>query len=332
MRDSALFWAYELAGDNFYLHRLGGGLNNEVYYLSNSDSHWVIKVYLKAGEEGARRINAETKFLQYCRQVAPDYIPKLLHTDYKRMCIVQEYICGERFVSGETLASDSIDYAFKFFAKINNFDCISENPINFSASEGYLCLSDHILSVNKRLNKISADSSIISQDASLDHIIYRLQTDFSKVISDIYKSIQAGDVHNRLPDEYICISPSDFGFHNAIKTNNRIKFIDFEFAGLDDPAKTLCDFVMQPRIPVGRDWSGLLNMLPKAHRYLINRRASVMAPLQCLKWRCIIVSCLSSSRYNELSQIFGTKDRDQILAFQLSLLRDFEARWQGIIP
>ena len=42
------------------------------------------------------------------------------------------------------------------------------------------------------------------------------------------------------------MSPSDFGFHNVIKKDDFLYFIDFEYAGLDDPVKLICDFYCQP--------------------------------------------------------------------------------------
>ena len=43
------------------------------------------------------------------------------------------------------------------------------------------------------------------------------------------------------------LSPSDFGFHNALKNvNGSIVFIDFEYFGWDDPVKLLCDFAFHP--------------------------------------------------------------------------------------
>src|SRR5262249_52494804 len=48
-----------------------------------------------------------------------------------------------------------------------------------------------------------------------------------------------------------CLSPSDFGFHNALcEPNGRFRFIDFEYAGWDDPARMVCDFFCQPAVPV----------------------------------------------------------------------------------
>ena len=40
------------------------------------------------------------------------------------------------------------------------------------------------------------------------------------------------------------LSPSDFGFHNAIRrADGRLAFVDFEYFGWDDPAKLVADFL-----------------------------------------------------------------------------------------
>ena len=64
-------------------------------------------------------------------------------------------------------------------------------------------------------------------------------------------------VLDTLLPEHRCISPSDFGFHNAIKTLDGVKFIDFEFAGWDDPCKALIDFMLQPKVPITANISQL---------------------------------------------------------------------------
>ena len=64
---------------------------------------------------------------------------------------------------------------------------------------------------------------------------YKKKFDFSK------KSIQKK-----------IISPSDIGFHNVLKNQGKVNFIDFEYAGWDDPRKLLSDLVLQPQynIPI----------------------------------------------------------------------------------
>ena len=50
------------------------------------------------------------------------------------------------------------------------------------------------------------------------------------------------------------LSPSDFGFHNAISSDaGPLVFVDFEYFGWDDPAKTVADFVLHPAMTLRAD-------------------------------------------------------------------------------
>jgi thiamine kinase-like enzyme len=47
------------------------------------------------------------------------------------------------------------------------------------------------------------------------------------------------------------LSPSDFGFHNAIRRpDGTLAFVDFEYFGWDDPAKTIADFLLHPGMAI----------------------------------------------------------------------------------
>jgi hypothetical protein len=50
-----------------------------------------------------------------------------------------------------------------------------------------------------------------------------------------------------LPLRSRTLSPSDFGFHNALRrSDGGLVFVDFEYFGWDDPAKTISDFLLHP--------------------------------------------------------------------------------------
>jgi hypothetical protein len=56
-----------------------------------------------------------------------------------------------------------------------------------------------------------------------------------------------------LPEAQRILSPSDIGFHNALRTpGGELVFIDFEYFGWDDPAKLISDFVLQPEVQLDR--------------------------------------------------------------------------------
>ena len=90
------------------------------------------------------------------------------------------------------------------------------------------------------------------------------------------------------------LSPSDFGFHNAIlEKNNTLRFIDFEYAGWDDPAKLVCDFFCQPEVPVP------LTYFEAVTHFIAGKasnppdlwsRIDLLFPVYHLKWCTIILN------------------------------------------
>ena len=91
-----------------------------------------------------------------------------------------------------------------------------------------------------------------------------------------------------------CLSPSDFGFHNAILAGDgRLRFLDFEYAGWDDPAKTVCDFLCQPKLPVRQGYAArftqaVASELPDAASHA--ERIAWLLDVYRLKWCCIMLN------------------------------------------
>ena len=54
------------------------------------------------------------------------------------------------------------------------------------------------------------------------------------------------DIDYILPEENRVISQSDVGFHNMLIGKNKVYFLDFEYAGWDDPGKLFSDLLLQP--------------------------------------------------------------------------------------
>jgi hypothetical protein len=88
-----------------------------------------------------------------------------------------------------------------------------------------------------------------------------------------------------------CVSPSDFGFHNTlIEPDGRVRFLDFEYAGWDDPAKLVCDFFCQPAVPIPvRLHDGFARVVAACFPdpAAVATRSRLLLPVYRLKWVCI---------------------------------------------
>ena len=68
-------------------------------------------------------------------------------------------------------------------------------------------------------------------------------------MNNLFKSTKKLKIYKTLfkktNNDHLILSPSDFGFHNTIKSK-KLYFIDFEYFGLDDPVKLVIDFILHP--------------------------------------------------------------------------------------
>ena len=103
----------------------------------------------------------------------------------------------------------------------------------------------------------------------------------------------------RLPDSSRTLSPSDFGFHNALKRpDGQIVFLDFEHFGWDDPAKMIADFLLHPHpdMAIGKSLKRrfIRRMLQCFEDQAdLLQRVEIVYPLFGLKWCMIILNPFS---------------------------------------
>jgi len=296
----ATHWARELGAAEESLVQLRGGINNRVYRCGEGNARWVIKGYL-ATEAGERdRMQAEVEFLTYAAKVASQYVPQLIHVDSERRCVVLEHIDGTTYHEGVAPSPDDIAAAVNFFRLLNAAGMRARQHIRLDAGEGFLHLTDHIENVRERLSRMSTDHIPVGMKKQAVELLQWVQDAADRVSSLVAESIANGTVANSIYPEQRCISPSDFGFHNAIRTRYGVKFFDFEFAGWDDPAKAASDFVLQPRVPARLQISPLLAGLNDDTGGEIHVRCSALGPVLRLKWACIILSVLQCERLDKL--------------------------------
>ena len=70
-------------------------------------------------------------------------------------------------------------------------------------------------------------------------------------------------------------------------------FIDFEYAGWDDPAKAVGDFFSHPGVPVpyGQFETFMAQVLkPFDHAEQMAKRVRLLEPISQIKWCCIILN------------------------------------------
>jgi hypothetical protein len=273
-----------------------GGANNRVFRLEVNGARALLKAYFQHPGDQRDRLGAEFNFSTFAWQHDVRCLPQPLACDPEHHLGLYEYIEGRKLHGGE-IEEGMVNQALSFYQQINRHRDLPAAQMLPPGSEACFSLAEHLNCVARRLGNLKNinASTVLDRDAAR-FIHHDLDQAWSRVSDAVQK--QAGDLGWSLdlpispPDR--CLSPSDFGFHNAILRDDRtLCFIDFEYAGWDDPAKLVCDFFCQPAVPVplgyyARFAEAVAARASNPEMHLT--RFVLLMPVYQLKWCCILLN------------------------------------------
>jgi hypothetical protein len=182
--------------------------------------------------------------------------------------------------------------AARFFAALNEPSRRRAAAALPAASEACFSVAEHLAMVDERLARF--ENLRVESDADRDALAYL--GELGKAWSEQKARILAADARpeQALEARWRCVSPSDFGFHNALaRADGSLCFLDFEYAGWDDPAKAFGDFFAHPGSPVARRHRDAFLQAAAAPFEDAGRllaRAQLLEPVFRVKWCCIILN------------------------------------------
>ena len=314
-------WARSIGAPEASLRALRGGLNNVLYVCEGRGRQFVIKGYPRLEHDSRDRMQAEVSFLRYAGRVAPQYVPTLLEVDADLRCIVMEHIEGRLYEDGTQVTQADVRAASTFYGLLNEDLETAKVMVQFLAAEAYSCVTEHLQNVRQRIGEMKVSHLQSGLQKPAHQLIQQLQQCLEQRAESIAKELARGDFEDKLDFSGFRVSPSDFGFHNAILTSKGVRFFDFEFSGWDDPAKTLADFFLQPRIPVSADFNGFLTQA--SIKIPQRQRLSALASVLSLKWACIVLGVLNPARALRLSMIDEGQMTEGAIRLRLSRGSDY---------
>jgi hypothetical protein len=314
----ATHWAHELGVKEESLIQLKGGINNRVYRCGEGVESYVIKGYEPA-ECGKRdRMKSEVDFLGYAAIVAPHFVPRLHFCDWDRRCVVLEHLNGNNYTDGSAPTATDLEAAVTFFRLLNSENKLAREWIEMDAAEGFLSLREHLANIRDRINAMCVDHLPKTYQDTARDLLFRIKEASEAIENNTEVLITSGLVSDAINVSERSVSPSDFGFHNAIRTSTGVKFFDFEFAGWDDPAKAAADFLLQPRVPVRLTTSPLYMPVAEPDPSMTKHRAEALGLILRLKWTAIILAILQPKRMNKLLENTNSSDVEQLTEERLT--------------
>ncbi len=277
----------------FSIQPLPGGANNRVFRVETDQGPLLGKVYFRHRGDVRDRLGAEMAFLNFAWSCGIRCIPRPVAADRDSGTALMEFVPGRKLGPGEA-TRDRVAEAAAFFTALNRHRGTAAARTLPEGSEACFSLDEHLRCVDRRLGRLSSvrGRSPASRDAARF-----VRSELTPAWCATERSVRSAGTRAssaRLAARDRCLSPSDFGFHNALlRADGTLCFIDFEYAGWDDPSKTACDFFCQPAVPVDpRDRASFVRSLvggldrPEAHA----ERIRLLFPVYQLKWCCILLN------------------------------------------
>ncbi|MBA4016123.1 MAG: aminoglycoside phosphotransferase family protein [Pirellula sp.] len=283
------------------LERLAGGGNNRVYRARSTNFDAVLKAYFHHPDDPRDRLRSEFAFSQLAWDAGLRCLPRPLACDARRHLGLYEFVPGRRLEPHEVDA-DAVRQASRFVVELNHHKHSNAADALPIAAEACFSIDAHCHCVTRRLERLDKLDLVSSgtTDADLDQaagLLVRnvLQPKWAELLDQLRRRcavLGLGWSQEIDPTDY-CLSPSDFGFHNALATADGLKFIDFEYAGWDDPAKLACDFFCQPALPVAHEH--LPEFIATTTAALSDpalhaARIELLLPAYQMKWCCILLN------------------------------------------
>ncbi|MCC7145933.1 MAG: aminoglycoside phosphotransferase family protein [Phycisphaeraceae bacterium] len=282
---------------------LGGGANNRVYRVAREgqgvpEGQGVLKVYFRHPGDLRDRLKAEYGFLNYAWQRGIRCVPQPLAQDAEAGAALYSYIQG-RPLNPIEVDAGAVQQAMDFWAQLNKGRDTAEAQALGAASEACFSLAEHLACVQGRISRLAALPAERAEERDASDFVRRELAPAWRDVAEraIEEAGRLGwAMQEELPAEQRRISPSDFGFHNALLrtggTEPSLVFLDFEYAGWDDPVKAVCDFFCQVRLPVAGAYLPAFADAVLAREDWARERArvAVLLPVYRVKWCCILLN------------------------------------------
>ena len=270
---------------------VGAGGNSRVFRVeldhasTSLPRRVVVKFYRRDAADSRDRLGTEFGSLRFLWQNNFRSIPSPLAIARDRQCAIYEYIDGVVATSG-ALGPADIDAAVHFLGMLKQLRGAPGSDALPPASEAWFSLSDIVASVEHRLARLRHK---LAGDDDVQRMIRWVDDVLAPVVSEVGEWCRGA------------ARQAGIGFHNAIRRpNGALAFVDFEYFGWDDPAKTIVDFLLHPGMTLDdRLKRRFATCVQAAFADVpaLAARTRIVYPLFGLKWVLILLNDFLPERF-----------------------------------
>lgn len=273
-------------------HAVTAGGNNRLYRLEAADGErFALKLYPRQDADPRDRLGAEYAALAFLARHGMAAVPGAVAVDAARHCALYEWIDGVPVGAGAGPAD--VDALAAFLVDLQR---LAEAPgaadLN-PASAACLAPADGVAQYRGRLARLREVASGFPELAAFvdGRLLPEGEAAVGRALAGL---VDAGlDAAAPIAVDARALSPSDFGFHNALRRpDGALVFLDFEYFGWDDPAKMIADVVLHPGMaldpPARRRFLSGVQPFFAGRDPLFNARFRFYLPVCALIW-CLIL-------------------------------------------
>jgi len=315
--------------EDFSLIQLAGGKNNRVFQLKGDENSYLLKSYFRHVHDPRDRLKTEYSFISFAWKRGIKTVPKPIALDIVHGLGLYEFIDGKKLCAHE-LHKNHLKQAAQFYIALNKKKDHREAYDLPVASEACFSINEHLNCVDSRLIKLKNIKAINeAYEAAKRFIEKKLIKSWVEIKESVYKKVRNFNLKADQPisNKEKDLSPSDFGFHNALlQKNDQIRFIDFEYAGWDDPAKMICDFFCQPEVPVSFDNLSLIEAEIINHSSdpkILQKKIRLLFPVYKIKWCCIMLNDFLEIGNNRRNFALNIENKEKLKARQLEKTKTY---------
>lgn len=296
-----------------------GGGNNRLYRVEDAAGRaFALKTYLRSPAESRDRLGHEWSGLDFLCRHGVTCVPRPVAMHRADGAALYGWVEGGRV---EAVGPCEIDAAVAFVAALKHLSLLPDAAALPLAIEACLSAEELIDQVDRRLQRLST-----IEDPRLRAVLQEeILPAYDRAVAQTRAGYAAPQlaIAQPLAPELRTLSPSDFGFHNALSTADGLVFLDFEYFGWDDPVKLVADFLHHPGMAL--DAAAKRRFLAGARQVFVadpgfNLRLALLYPLYGLRWVCILLNEFLPERWARRAYA-GAADRRVAETRQLAKAR-----------
>jgi hypothetical protein len=251
---------------------------------------FALKAYFREPGDPRDRLGAEFAALRFLWDTGLRCVPQPLALDPDAALGLYEFIPGDRPV---TPSEAEVGTACAFLVHLRTLCSAPGAQLLPAASEACFSLQAVVENIQLRLDRLTRLESAPASGSGLKAFLSgELVPAWLEILDGCRERclVQGIPFEEALPPSERTLSPSDFGFHNALRRPGGLVFLDFEYFGWDDPSKTLADFLLHPgmNLTLGQRQSFASGLLRHPWPASLPQRTRLVFPLYGIKW-CLIL-------------------------------------------